>query len=248
MNSKPAWLLALALVCPSAATAQVKPLSTAVIKSSTGMCLKGKTCHKGQAGVWVPQTKIAILAVSLAEQTDIDVYVDIEVSTRPQMYMCAGNDSNGCIARAKYSGPGPVQLRRDLGQHLPRLEHHHTFQAFPAGYGIIVDKGTPIYVHLDARNDSLIDVVGRPGRVALRTNSAARHAERGARRSRTWRCSRSRPPDLGALTALGMEEARFVQVAQRVLGRHGERAAERRIDLDRDALLDEREHARGRTR
>ena len=152
-------LLVLALLWPAGIAAQVKPLSTAVIKSSTGMCLKGKTCHKGQAGVWVPPTKIAILAVSLAEQTDIDVYVDIEVSTRPQMYMCAGNDSNGCIARAKYSGPGLFSYGASSGSTYLGSNITTTFQAFPAGYGIIVEKGTPIYVHLDARNDSLIDVV-----------------------------------------------------------------------------------------
>src|SRR5678815_2442386 len=100
------WVALVALLAPAAAPAQVKPLSTAVIKSTTNMCMKGKTCHRDQAGVWVAPTKLAILAVSIAEQTDLALYVDIEVSTRPQMYMCSGSDSNGCIARAKYAGPG----------------------------------------------------------------------------------------------------------------------------------------------
>jgi hypothetical protein len=154
-------ILALAvLFCASAATAEaVKPLSTAVIKSTTNMCLKGKTCHRAQAGVWVPPTRIAILAVSIAEQTDIDVYLDIEVSTRPQMYMCAGNDSKGCIARAKYSGPGLFSYGSTQGSTYLGSNITTTYMAFPSGYGIIVEKGTPIYVHLDARNDSLIDVV-----------------------------------------------------------------------------------------
>jgi len=154
-------ILAFALVLSWSATAaaQVKPLSTAVIKSTTNMCLKGKTCHRAQAGVWVPPTKIAILAVSLAEQTDIDVYVDIEVSTRPAMYMCAGNDSKGCIARAKYSGPGLFSYGATQGSTYLGSNITTTYMAFPAGYGIVVEKGTPIYVHLDARNDSLIDVV-----------------------------------------------------------------------------------------
>ena len=161
MNTSLCSTLALALLfCASTAAAQgVKPLSTAVIKSTTNMCLKGKTCHRAQAGVWVPPTRIAILAVSIAEQTDIDVYLDIEVSTRPQMYMCAGNDSKGCIARAKYSGPGLFSYGSTQGSTYLGSNITTTYMAFPSGYGIIVEKGTPIYVHLDARNDSLIDVV-----------------------------------------------------------------------------------------
>jgi hypothetical protein len=147
------------LLWSQAAPAQVKPLSTAVIKSTTQMCLKGKTCHRAQAGVWVPPTKIAILAVSIAEQTDLALYVDIEVSTRPAMYMCAGNDSKGCIARAKYAGPGLFSYGATSGSTYLGSNITSTYMAFPDGYGIIVEKGTPIYVHLDARNGSLIDVV-----------------------------------------------------------------------------------------
>jgi hypothetical protein len=152
--------LALALLlAPAAAPAQTKPLSTAVIKSTTNMCLKGKTCHRDKAGVWVPPTKIAILAVSLAEQTDLALYVDIEVSTRPAMYMCAGSDSAGCIARAKYAGPGLFSYGATSGSTYLGSNITNTYMAFPEGYGIVVDAGTPIYVHLDARNGSLIDVV-----------------------------------------------------------------------------------------
>ena len=147
------------LLWPRTAPAQVKPLSTAVIKSTTNMCLKGKTCHRAQAGVWVPPTKVAILAVSIAEQTDLALYVDIEVSTRPAMYMCAGNDSKGCIARAKYAGPGLFSYGATSGSTYLGSNITNTYTAFPDGYGIIVDAGTPVYVHLDARNGSLIDVV-----------------------------------------------------------------------------------------
>ncbi len=153
------FALLLALLLPSPAPAQVKPLSTAVIKSTTGMCLKGKTCHRAQAGVWVPPQKIAILAVSLAEQTDLALYVDIEVSTRPQMYMCSGTDSQGCISRAKYVGPGLFSYGATSGSTYLGSNITNTYTAFPPGYGIIVDKGTPIYVHLDVRNGSLIDIV-----------------------------------------------------------------------------------------
>ena len=30
--------------------------------------------------------------------------------------------------------------------------------SFPAGYGIIIPAGQPIYLHLDVRNGSLIDL------------------------------------------------------------------------------------------
>jgi hypothetical protein len=153
------WVALVALLAPAAAPAQVKPLSTAVIKSTTNMCMKGKTCHRDQAGVWVAPTKLAILAVSIAEQTDLALYVDIEVSTRPQMYMCSGSDSNGCIARAKYAGPGLYSYGANSGSTYLGSNITTTYMAFPEGYGIVVEKGTPIYVHLDARNGSLIDVV-----------------------------------------------------------------------------------------
>jgi hypothetical protein len=149
----------LMLLAATAAPAQVKELSVAVIKSSAGLCLKGtKVCHKDQAGVWVPPTKIAILAVSLAEQVDVDLYVDFEVSTKPAMYMCAGSDSKGCIARAKYAGPGLFDYGARSGNTYIGSNVTDTMITFPAGYGIIVEKGVPIYVHLDVINESLIDM------------------------------------------------------------------------------------------
>jgi hypothetical protein len=150
----------LALLSARAVPAEpIKELSVAVIKSSAGLCLRGtKVCHKDQAGVWVPPRKIAILAVSLAEQVDVDLYVDMEVSTRPAMYMCAGGDSKGCIARAKYVGPGLFDYGARAGNTYVGSNVTDTHIAFPAGYGIIVDKGVPIYVHLDVINESLIDL------------------------------------------------------------------------------------------
>jgi hypothetical protein len=147
------------LLAATAAPAQVKELSTAVIKSSAGLCLRGtKVCHKDQAGVWVPQTKIAVLAVSLAEQVDVDLYVDIEVSTKPAMYMCAGSDAKGCIARAKYAGPGLFDYGAKSGNTYIGSNVTTTHITFPDGYGIVVEKGVPIYVHLDVINESLIDM------------------------------------------------------------------------------------------
>jgi hypothetical protein len=147
------------LLLPSSAPAQVKELSTAVIKGTTKLCRKGTTCHRDQAGVWVPPTRVAILAASLAEQTDVALYVDLELSTKPKMYMCAGSDAKGCIARAKYTGPGLFDYGAKAGNTYIGSNITNTFVAFPPGYGIVVDAGVPIYLHLDVRNGSLIDVV-----------------------------------------------------------------------------------------
>jgi hypothetical protein len=146
------------LLLPAVAPGQVKDLSTAVIKSTTHLCMRGTVCHRDQAGVWVPKARVAILSVSLAEQTDVDIYVDIEVSTKPTMYMCAGSDSKGCIARAKYAGPGLFDYGATTGSTYLGSNITTTHITFPSGYGIIVDPDVPIYVHLDVRNDSLLDV------------------------------------------------------------------------------------------
>ena len=154
-----ALLVLLASSPAGAAGEPIKELSVAVIKSTAGMCLKGtKVCHKDQAGVWVPPTKIAILSVSLAEQADVDLYVDMEVSTKPAMYMCAGSDSKGCIARMKYAGPALFDYGAKSGNTYLGSNVTATQITFPTGYGIIVDKGVPIYVHLDVINESLIDM------------------------------------------------------------------------------------------
>lgn len=154
-----AALLVLLLAASGTPAEPIKELSVAVIKGSAGMCLRGtKVCHKDQAGVWVPPTRIAILAVSLAEQVDVDLYVDFEVSTKPAMYMCAGSDSKGCIARAKYAGPGLFDYGAKSGNTYIGSNVTTTHIMFPDGYGIIVDKGVPIYIHLDVINESLIDM------------------------------------------------------------------------------------------
>lgn len=142
---------------PPAAEA-IRPLSTAVIKATTGLCNRGVWCHVDKAGVWVPKTKVAILAVSVAEQAEIALYTDLEVSTRPEMYQCAGDDSNGCIFRMKYAGPGLYDYGANSGSTYLGSNITTTSLTFPPGYGILVPAGTPIYVHLDVRNQSLIDL------------------------------------------------------------------------------------------
>ena len=155
-----AGVLALVLSASAAhgADEPIKPLSTAVIKATAGICLKGKTCHKDRAGTWVPKTKVAILAVSIAEDVDVDAYFDVELSTKPEMYQCNEVDSTGCIFRIKYSGPGLFSYGATSGNTYLGSNITSTNLSFPPGYAIIVPAGTPVYVHLDVINESLIDL------------------------------------------------------------------------------------------
>jgi hypothetical protein len=148
--SLPAW--------SAVPAAEIRPLSTAVIKATTGLCRRGAICHVDKAGVWVPQTRVAILSVSAAEQAEVALYVDLEISTRPEMYQCAGNDSSGCIFRMKYAGPGLFVYGANQGNTYLGSNVTNTNISFPTGYGIVVPAGTPVYVHLDVRNQSLIDM------------------------------------------------------------------------------------------
>jgi len=161
----PAALLALALVlltgtepAPAWAAPAINPLSTAVIKSTTGLCLRGKTCHVDKAGAWIPDRDVAIVAASVAEQVDVALYVDIEISTKPEMYQCNETDASGCIFRTKYSGPGLYVYGATSGNTYLGSNVTTTNITFPAGYGIVIKKGVPVYVHLDVINGSLIDL------------------------------------------------------------------------------------------
>lgn len=136
----------------------LKPLRTAVVKATAGLCSKGQTCHRNKAGVWTPRTKVGILSVSIPEQADIDLYVDVEISTRPEMYQCNETDGEGCIFRMKYSGPGLYDYGAKSGSTYLGSNITNTNITFPAGYGIVVPAGTPVYVHLDVINGSLIDL------------------------------------------------------------------------------------------
>ena len=146
------------LAAPTSGAAEIQPLNTAVIKATSGLCLRGTICHVDKAGVWIPQKRVAIVSVLAAEQADVALYVDLEVSTRPEMYQCAGNDSNGCIFRMKYAGPGLFSYGANQGSTYLGSNVTDTGISFPTGYGIVVPAGTPVYVHLDVRNQSLIDL------------------------------------------------------------------------------------------
>ncbi len=157
----PALLLAMLLAIPARGAAEppaLTPLQTAVIKASTGLCGRGTTCHKDRAGVFVPKTKVGIVSVSIAEQADVDLYVDIEISTKPEMYQCNEVDATGCVFRVKYAGPGLYDYGASSGSTYLGSNVTSTNLTFPAGYAIVVPAGTPIYVHLDVINSSLIDL------------------------------------------------------------------------------------------
>ena len=133
------------------------------------MCLKGtKVCHKDQAGVWAPPTKIAILAVSLAEQADIDLYVDFEVSTKPDDVHVRGQRLEGLHRAREVRGTrvcsttAPTSGNTYLGSNVTT-----THIAFPDGYGIMVDKGVADLrpPRRDQREPDRHE--GRPGRLAL---------------------------------------------------------------------------------
>jgi len=154
--------LAAVLAAPVAGSAEpplaLQPLHTAVIKATTGLCLKGKTCHRDKAGVFVPKTKVGIVSVSVAEESDLDLYVDVEISTKPEMYQCNEQDATGCIFRVKYAGPGLYDYGARSGSTYLGSNITTTNLSFPSGTAIVVPAGVPIYVHLDVRNGSLIDV------------------------------------------------------------------------------------------
>jgi hypothetical protein len=159
------FLVALALMFmagagsdPARAAPAIQPISTAVIKATTGLCLRGKTCHVDKAGAWIPDQDVAIVAASIAEQVDVALYVDIEISIKPEMYQCNEADAGGCIFRTKYSGPGLYVYGATSGNTYLGSNVTTTNITFPAGYGIAVKKGVPVYVHLDVRNGSLIDL------------------------------------------------------------------------------------------
>lgn len=153
-----ALLLSTLLPATASRADDIEPLKVAVIKATTGLCQRGQTCHRDRAGSWTPKKAIAILSVSVAEQADIDLYTDLEVSTRPEMYQCAGDDSRGCIFRAKYAGPGLFDYAANSGSTYVGSNITNTTITFPSGYGLMVPAGEPIYIHLDVRNGSLIDL------------------------------------------------------------------------------------------
>jgi hypothetical protein len=58
----------------------------------------------------------------------------------------------------KYAGPGLFDYSATSGSTYIGSNITTTNMSFPAGYGIIIPAGTPIHVHLDVINASLIDL------------------------------------------------------------------------------------------
>jgi len=158
MSHRSAGALALLAALAAGCASGPQPLETAVIKATTGLCLRGKTCHADRAGTWTPQTRVGIVAVSIAEQADVDVYVDAEISTKPEMYQCNEIDARGCIFRMKYVGPGLYDYGATSGSTYLGANVTSSNLAFPAGTALIVPAGVPVYLHLDVINGSLIDL------------------------------------------------------------------------------------------
>jgi hypothetical protein len=158
MHRRFAGALALLAALGAGCASGPRPLETAVIKATTGMCLRDKTCHVDRAGTWIPKTRVAIVAASIAEQADVDVYVDAEISTKPEMYQCNDADARGCIFRMKYSGPGLYDYGASSGSTYLGSNVTNSNISFPAGTAIVVPAGVPVYLHLDVINGSLIDL------------------------------------------------------------------------------------------
>lgn len=139
-----------------AQTSETIALETHVIKAcSTCVLPAAPACdsvkrHWDRAGSWLPYGAIFIHGVRIAENTEITLYVDIEVSTKPVMY-------EEQIFRVKYAGPGilrnppcPVSY---VGSNIT-----NTQMFLPAGTGIYIPAGVPVYVHMDVINWSPVDV------------------------------------------------------------------------------------------
>jgi hypothetical protein len=160
-SSRPARLLATAWLVTASLTAQSADLKVKVLKACPDCVLpaapepcKTAALRKAQAATWTPTKSIRIHAVSIPEQSDIAIYTDIEVSTAPKMYLPEGH-----IFRVKYAGPAilhdpPCPGRRGYaGSNVTT-----TNIAFPSGTWISVQAGTPIYVHLDVKNWTSLEI------------------------------------------------------------------------------------------
>jgi hypothetical protein len=132
----------------------IKACPDCVLPAAPKPC-ESASMHHDKAATWVPDKNIRIHAVSIPEQSDIAIYTDIEVTTAPAMYLPTGH-----IFRVKYAGPG---ILRDPP--CPNAAHSYvgsnittTNIVFPSGSWISVRAGMPIYVHMDVKNWSPLEV------------------------------------------------------------------------------------------
>lgn len=159
-RAEPIVALCLAAAC-LATEAEAEALKVKVLKACPDCVLpaapercQSAPMHKEQAATWTPTNSIRIHAVSIPEQSDVAIYTDIEVTTAPKMYL-----PDGHIFRVKYAGPGIVhdtpcpRAQAYLGSNITT-----TNITFPSGAWIEVRAGTPIYVHMDVKNWSPLQV------------------------------------------------------------------------------------------
>jgi hypothetical protein len=129
----------------------IKACETCRLPAAPEECQSTKV-HWDKAATWIPTKDIKIHAVSIPEQSEISLYVDIEVSRAGKMYLPQGH-----IFRVKYAGPGilrdPPCANSFIGSNIT-----NTNITFPAGYWISVKAGTPIYVHMDVINWSPYEI------------------------------------------------------------------------------------------
>src|SRR3989338_7105994 len=136
-------------------------LHTKVIKAGVGYkVLKAERCksthqtwHK--AGVWIPDHPIRILHILIAEQFEIALYVDIEVSLNPHMLSA---DQDEQLFRYKYAGPAVQWSPPCPVQYSGSNTTNNIINLAPQG--IVIKKNTPIYVHIDVINWAPITIRG----------------------------------------------------------------------------------------
>ena len=154
-------LLASSMVCRNDA------LHTKVIKAGSGCDIpkasRGKSIHRTwhKAGVWIPDRTIRILHILIAEQSEIALYVDIEVSLHPHMLRA---DRDEQLFRYKYAGPAVQWNPPCRAQYSGSNTTNNIINLAP---GVVVKGGTPIYVHMDVINWAHIGIHGMMQDVTL---------------------------------------------------------------------------------
>ncbi|HEY4497141.1 MAG TPA: hypothetical protein VJC20_00060 [Candidatus Paceibacterota bacterium] len=136
-------------------------LHTKVIKAGVGHTVsKASRCESThhtwhKAGVWIPDHTVKILHILIAEQSEIALYVDIEVSLNPRMLSA---DQDEQLFRYKYAGPA-VQWNPPCSVQYSGSNTTNNIMNL-APQGIVIKRGTPIYVHIDVINWAPITIRG----------------------------------------------------------------------------------------
>lgn len=100
-----------------------------------------------KAGVWIPDRDIKIYHISIAEESEIALYADIEVSLSPFML---STDDDVQIFRYKYAGPA-IQRNPPCPIEFSGSNTTDSSISF-IPYHFFVPKNTPIYVHMEVYN------------------------------------------------------------------------------------------------